>query len=110
MDAYIPGTETSFTIIAFPLPEIGAEFEAIFKETIRINTLDYELYRDIQQIMINELDQASQVHISGRGGNRTDLTVQLHTLAEPTKQSNFENCASRTTTRGGRILATAMVP
>jgi len=84
VDAYIPGTETSFTIIAFPLPEIGSEFEAIFKETIRINTLDYELYRDIQQIMINELDQASQVHISGRGGNRTDLTVQLHTLAEPT--------------------------
>lgn len=94
VDAYIPGTETSFTIIAFPLPEIGAEFEAIFKETIRINTLDYELYRDIQQIMINELDQASQVHISGRGGNRTDLTVQLHTLAEPTKQSNFENCVA----------------
>lgn len=94
VDAYIPGTETSFTIIAFPLPEIGAEFEAVFKETIRINTLDYELYRDIQQIMINELDQASQVHISGRGGNRTDLTVQLHTLAEPTKQSNFENCVA----------------
>ena len=66
----------------------------LFKETIRINTLDYELYRDIQQIMINELDQASQVHISGRGGNRTDLTVQLHTLAEPTKQSNFENCVA----------------
>ena len=94
VDAYIPGTETSFTIIAFPLPEIGSEFEAIFKETIRINTLDYELYRDIQQIMINELDQASQVHISGRGGNRTDLTVKLHTLAEPTKQSNFENCVA----------------
>ena len=44
--------------------------------------------------MINELDQASQVHISGRGGNRTDLTVQLHTLAEPTKQLNFENCVA----------------
>lgn len=44
--------------------------------------------------MINELDQASQVHISGRGGNRTDLTVKLHTLAEPTKQSNFENCVA----------------
>ena len=46
----------------------AAEFAAVFHETIRINTLDYELYRDIQQIMINELDQASQVHISGRGG------------------------------------------
>ena len=91
---YIIGKERSFTIIAFPVPEIGADFPEIFKETIRINTLDYELYRDIQQIMINELDQASQVHISGRGGNRTDLTVQLHMLAEPTKQSNFENCVA----------------
>ena len=31
VDAYIPGTETSFTIIAFPLPEIGAEFEAVLR-------------------------------------------------------------------------------
>ncbi len=93
-DTYIPGTETSFTIIAFPLPEIGTKFEEIFKETIRINTLDYEVYRDIQQIMIDELDKASHVHISGRGGNRTDLTVQLHTLQDPKKQSNFENCVA----------------
>ena len=38
---YIPGDETSFTIIAFPLPSIGPDFEEIFKETIDINTLDY---------------------------------------------------------------------
>lgn len=93
-DTYIPGTETSFTIIAFPLPEIGPQFKEIFKETIRINTLDYELYRDIQQVMINELDQASHVHISGRGSNRTDLTVKLHHLADSEKQSNFENCVA----------------
>ena len=109
VDAYIPGTETSFTIIAFPLPEIGAEFEAVFKETIRINTLDYELYRDIQQIMINELDQASQVHISGRGGNRTDLTVQLHTLAEPTNQSNFENCVADVNIPVGEVFTSPVL-
>ena len=37
---YIIGKERSFTIIAFPVPEIGAQFEEIFRETVRINTLD----------------------------------------------------------------------
>ena len=39
---YIKGEERSFTIIAYPVPEIGTNFPEIFKETIRINTLDYE--------------------------------------------------------------------
>ena len=39
---YIIGKERSFTIIAFPLPEIGPQFEEIFKETVKINTLDYD--------------------------------------------------------------------
>ena len=47
------GDETSFTIIAFPVPAIGELFPEIFKETIRINTLDYELYRDMQQKIID---------------------------------------------------------
>ena len=34
----MPGDETSFTIIAFPKPEIGPDFEDIFRETIAINT------------------------------------------------------------------------
>ena len=44
VNEYIPGDETSFTIIAFPVPA-REHFPEIFKETIRINTLDYELYR-----------------------------------------------------------------
>ncbi|WP_330663175.1 hypothetical protein, partial [Clostridioides difficile] len=31
---YMPGDETSFTIIAFPKREIGPEFEEVFRETI----------------------------------------------------------------------------
>ncbi len=108
-DSYIPGTETSFTIIAFPLPEIGPKFKEIFKETIRINTLDYELYRDIQQIMINELDHADHVHISGRDGNRTDLTVKLHKLADPAKQSNFENCVADVNIPVGEVFTSPLL-
>ena len=72
---YIPGEETSFTIIAFPVPAIGADFEQIFAETIRINTLDYEVYKEIQQHIIEVLDQASSVHVTGRGVNKTDMLV-----------------------------------
>ena len=42
---YIPGDERSFTIIAFPVPDIGAQYEEIFDDIVRINTLDYQLYQ-----------------------------------------------------------------
>ena len=91
---YIIGKERSFTIIAFPVPEIGAQFEDIFRETVRINTLDYALYRDIQQKLIDVLDQGTSVHIRGAHGNETDLTVALHPLQDPTKETLFENCVA----------------
>lgn len=94
VNQYMPGDETSFTIIAFPRPEIGSDFEEIFKETIRINTLDYDTYQKIQQTLIDALDQAEYVRITGREGNETDLTVHLHTLNDPSRETNFENCVS----------------
>lgn len=94
INQYMPGDETSFTIIAFPRPEIGPDFEDIFKETIRINTLDYDTYQKIQQTLIDALDQAEYVRITGREGNETDLTVHLHALNDPSRETNFENCVS----------------
>lgn len=94
VNQYMPGDETSFTIIAFPRPEIGSDFEEIFKETIRINTLDYDTYQKIQQTLIDALDQAEYVRITGREGNETNLTVYLHTLNDPSRETNFENCVS----------------
>ena len=91
---YMPGDETSFTIIAFPRPEIGPDFEGIFRDTIVLNTLDYEKYQKIQQSMIDALDQARKVHITGKGDNRTDLWVELHELKDREKETNFENCVA----------------
>ncbi len=91
---YMPGDETSFTIIAFPRPEIGKDFEGIFRDTIALNTLDYEKYQKIQQAMIDVLDRADQVHITGRGNNKTDLWVKLHALHDREKETNFENCVA----------------
>lgn len=34
------------------------------------------------------------MRITGREGNETDLTVHLHTLNNPSRETNFENCVS----------------
>ena len=91
---YIKGEERSFTIIAFPVPEIGERYDEIFDEIIRINTLDYKLYQGIQQKIIDTLDLGDYVLIKGRGENHTDLKVMLHPLKNPDKETNFENCVA----------------
>ncbi|MBE5915155.1 MAG: leucyl aminopeptidase [Pseudobutyrivibrio ruminis] len=91
---YIKGEERSFTIIAYPIPEIGKDFNEIFNETVAVNTMDYELYKNIQQHIIDVLDQGEKVHITGRGDNHTDITVKLHHLDDPAHQTNFENCVA----------------
>lgn len=91
---YIKGEERSFTIIAFPVPDIGARFEEIFSEIVKINTLDYETWQRIQQTLIDALDQGERVHIVGSGENRTDLYVALQPIADPEKETVFENCVA----------------
>lgn len=91
---YIKGEEHSFTIIAFPVPRIGPRYKEIFDDVVRINTLDYVLYRDIQQTIIDELDKGVTVIVKGKGENCTDMKVQLHQLEDPGAQTNFENCVA----------------
>ncbi len=94
LNRYIKGEERSFTIISFPTPAIGSNFEDIFDETIAINTLDYELYRDMQQIIIDNLDKAEYVLVKGMNGNRTDLKVNLVDITDADKETKFENCVA----------------
>ena len=94
VNTYIIGEERSFTIIAYPIPEIGDDFEAIFAATVRLNTLPYEKYRRIQQRIIDALDTADHVHIKGKGDNRTDIRVALWPVSDPDKETKFENCVA----------------
>ncbi len=106
---YMPGDETSFTIIAFPVPDIGEAFEEIFKETIRINTLDYEAYKSMQQTLIDVLDQAESVVITGGEGNETSLTVRLHHLENREKETNFENCVADVNIPVGEVFTSPVL-
>ena len=109
LNQYIKGEERSFTIIAFPTPAIGEQFEEIFSKTIEINTLNYELYRDIQQTIIDTLDTASYVIVKGQGGNETDLTVALWKLQDPSKETIFENCVADVNIPVGEVFTSPVL-
>ncbi len=94
VNEYIPHSEYSFTIIAYPIPEIGEQFEEIFTRIVEVNTLDNEVYKKVQQIIIDELDKAVCVKVKGLGQNKTDITVMMHELDNPEKETNFENCTA----------------
>ncbi len=92
VNTYIKGEERSFTIIAYPIPEIGDNYEQIFNETVKINTLDYDKYKVIQQNIIDALDGADYVSVKGCNGNTTDMRVSIMPVADKTSQTVFENC------------------
>ena len=106
---YIRGDERSFTIIAYPVPEIGDKYPEIFDEVIRINTLDAKLYEKVQQTMIDALDQGEYVHVTGRGGNETDIRVQLCSLNDPEKETKFENCVADVNIPVGEVFTSPVL-
>ena len=106
---YIRGEERSFTIVAYPVPEIGEKYPEIFDEVIRINTLDAKLYEKVQQTMIDALDQGEYVHVTGKDGNRTDIRVQLHPLADPAKETKFENCVADVNIPVGEVFTSPVL-
>ena len=109
VNRYIKGEERSFTIIAYPVPEIGEKFPEIFGEIVKINTLDYKLYQEIQQTIIDALDTCEWVEIKGKDGNETDLIIHLHTLEDPEKQTNFENCVADVNIPVGEVFTSPVL-
>lgn len=115
---YILEEERSFTIIAWPLPSIGRDYERIFDETIRINTMDQRIYRQIQQKLIDALDQAAYVEVCGKSSLPTDYVVQenqtrmkvvLHPLQNPEKETNFENCLADVNIPLGEVFTSPLL-
>ena len=109
VNRYIKGDERSFTIIAYPIPEIGEKFSEIFAEIVKINTLDYMLYRNMQQKMIDVLDQADRVHITGKGANKTDLYVNIWKLRNPEGETAFENCVADVNIPVGEVFTSPVL-
>ncbi len=109
VNSYIPGDERSFTIVAYPVPEIGDQYKEIFDEIIKINTLDAKVYEKVQQTIIDALDQGTSVHILGNNGNHTDLRVQLYKLKDPKKETIFENCVADVNIPVGEVFTSPVL-
>lgn len=101
--------ESSFCIIAFPSPEIGGKFRQIFADTVKVNMLDSMRYAAIQQKIIDVLDKAEYVHVKGKGANQTDIKVKLHTLKNPKKETNFENCVADVNIPVGEVFTSPLL-
>ena len=106
---YINGEERSFTIIAFPIPEIGEQFEEIFDETIKINTLDYLSYERMQAIIIDTLNKATYVEVKGMNGNKTDMHIKLYPITDPDKEAIFENCVADVNIPVGEVFTSPVL-
>lgn len=106
---YIKGEERSFTIIAYPVPEIGEKFQEIFREIIQINNLDYKKYQRIQQTIIDTLDSCEWVEVKGKEDNETDLLIHLHELKHPVRQTNFENCVADVNIPVGEVFTSPLL-
>ena len=109
MQEYLRMEEVSFTIIAYPVPEIGKDYEAIFAETVKVNTLDSNEYSRIQQSIIDALDQGDYVRILGAGDNHTDLQVKLYPLKDATKETCFENCIADVNIPVGEVFTSPVL-
>lgn len=109
------GSNRSFTIIAFPLPSIekgnpkGASYEEIFEAVMEINTLDYMTYQRIQGKLIDALNLADSLHIVGKNGNPTDLTVNLWKLQNPEQEAIFENCVADVNIPVGEVFTSPVL-
>ena len=84
-------------------------FEELFRETIRINTLDYMLYRRVQQNLIDALDTADYCEVRGNGGNRTNLRINLWKLSDPEKETIFENCVADVNIPVGEVFTSPVL-
>lgn len=109
VNEYIKGEERSFTIIAYPIPEIGPDYDEIFDETVKLNTLDYKTYQNIQQHIIDVLDTGVKAFVKGHNGNETDLTVALRALENPEKETQFENCVADVNIPVGEVFTSPVL-
>ena len=108
-NTYMNGENRSFTIVNYPGPAIGEQFEEIFDAVIRMNVLDSDRYEKVQQMIIDALDAGEKVHIVGSGENETDLWVQLHPLKNLEKETNFENCTADVNIPVGEVFTSPVL-
>lgn len=107
--SHLPRHETSFSMISFPSPEIGPAFREVFRDCVSVNTLSNSEYRPVQAALIAAMDGAEKVRVLGAPGNDTDITVILHALSDPGKETAFENCLASVNIPVGEVFTSPVL-
>jgi hypothetical protein len=107
--SHLPRHETSFSMISFPSPEIGPAFHDIFRDCVKVNTLSNSEYRPVQAALIAAMDGAVKARVLGAPGNDTDITVMLHPLSDPGKETAFENCLASVNIPVGEVFTSPVL-
>ena len=63
----------------------------------------------MQQKIIDVLDQAEKVHITGKNGNKTDLYVSVWPLKDASKETAFENCVADVNIPVGEVFTSPVL-
>ena len=110
VNQYIPGDETSFTIIAFPVPAIG---KTLRRFSMRPSASTHWITRSTKDSAERGglLDQAEYVTVTGNAeaGNETRMKISLHALTDPAKQTNFENCVADVNIPVGEVFTSPVL-
>lgn len=109
LEKFYPNENTNGAIVAMPSAEIGDRFEEIFEDTLKINSMDNNVYEPIQQKIIDILDKGQYIHVKGMGTNETDIKVRLNKLENPEKETNFVNCVADVNIPLGEVYTTPVL-
>jgi leucyl aminopeptidase (aminopeptidase T) len=109
IEKFVPEKERSFCIIAFPTPEIGEDFEAIFDDIYEVNKLNSDMYENIQHHIIEALDKGEFVIVKGKDGNDTHIKVAMHPITNPDTQTNFVNCVADVNIPVGEVFTSPVL-
>lgn len=71
------------------MPEIGPDYAEIFRETVKVNTLDYRQYERIQQTMIDALNEAVYMRVLGTNGQPDRHPGVPLSAARPVQRGHF---------------------
>lgn len=63
----------------------------------------------MQQIIIDTLDKADHVVVVGGENNETEISVKLHELKDPEKETNFENCVADVNIPVGEVFTSPVL-
>lgn len=109
LERYMPRAHCSYTGVAYPTAAIKGSFEHIFRDFVKINTMDSMTYERIQEFLVEALNGAEYVEVVGRGGNQTRIQVHLKVDFDVETQTVFKNTGADVNLPVGEVFTSPVL-